>query len=254
MTVTQTDTELPVEDRPIRILGWSKTTLLDYPGRIASTLFLQGCNFRCPYCHNPELVSHAAQDGQAPLDPAEVIGYLATYSRMLEGVCLTGGEPLLQKGLPELCRQIRDLGLQIKLDTNGSLPGGLETLLEASLLDYVAVDIKGPPEKIRAIARTAAPDAELVAATEATLELLRGSGVPHELRTTVVPALLDRDDLISLGRWLEGSPRYVLQQFRPGKCLDPLFSDLRPYPPEYLQELAEELSGFFADVSVRGIG
>jgi pyruvate formate lyase activating enzyme len=173
---------------------------------------------------------------------------------MLEGVCLTGGEPLLEKGLPELCRQIRGLGLQVKLDTNGSLPERLEPLLDASLLDYVAVDVKGPPHKIHGIARTAMPEAALVAATEGTVRLLEGSAVAYELRTTVVPDLLDGSDLSALGRWLGGGHRYVLQQFRPGKCLDPLFSDLPAYPPEYLKEQAAILSTFFADCSVRGLG
>jgi len=254
MSLIPTDLELPTEEPPVRVLGWSKTTLLDYPGRIASTLFLQGCNFRCPYCHNPELVLHGEVDGQAPVDLDEVITYLATYSRMLEGVCLTGGEPLLQKGLPELCRQIRELGLQIKLDSNGSLPERLGPLLDASLLDYVAVDIKGPPDKIHAIARTAMPETDLVAATEATVELLRASAVPYELRTTVVPGLLDENDLARLGEWLGGSHRYFLQQFRPGKCLDPLFSDLPAHPPDYLKEQAEALSRFFGSCTVRGLG
>jgi pyruvate formate lyase activating enzyme len=254
MSSIHTDLELPAEGRAVRILGWSKTTLLDFPGRVASTLFLQGCNFRCPYCHNPELVLHEAGNGQAPLDEEEILAYLATYSRMLEGVCLTGGEPLLQEGLPELCRRIRGLGLRVKLDTNGSLPERLEPLLDASLLDYVAVDIKGPPNKIRVIARTAMPETALVAATERTVGLLQASVVPYELRTTVVPGLLDESDLAHLGKWLEGSHRYFLQQFRPGKCLDPLFADLRAYPPECLREQAGVLSRFFGSCTVRGLG
>ncbi len=240
--------------RPVRILGWSKTTLLDYPGRVASTLFFEGCNFRCPYCHNPDLVLHGEGNGKAPFDPDEILAYLATYSRMLEGVCLTGGEPLLQPGLPDLCRRIRELGLRVKLDSNGSLPERLAPLLKASLLDYVAVDIKGPPDKIHAIARTGMPAAELVAATEATVSLLQASGVPYELRTTVVPGLLEEKDLAAMGEWLKGGHRYFLQQFRPGKCLDPLFCDLPAYPPEYLKGQAEALSGYFADCCVRGLG
>jgi len=173
---------------------------------------------------------------------------------MLEGVCMTGGEPLLQTGLPELCSRIRRLGLQIKLDTNGSLPERLEPLLAASLVNYVAVDIKGPPGKIRAIARSGIPEAELVAATEATVGLLKASAVPYELRTTVVPGLLDEGDLIALAQWMKGSHRFVLQQFRPGKCLDPLFGDLAPYPPTYLRERADAISAFFGACTVRGLG
>jgi pyruvate formate lyase activating enzyme len=254
MSSLSTDLASPTESGAVRILGWSKTTLLDYPGKVASTLFFEGCNLQCPYCHNPELVLPTPGNKERLLDLEEILSYLATYSRMLEGVCLTGGEPLLQNGLPSLCRQIRRLGLQIKLDTNGSLPERIGPLLDASLVDYVAVDIKGPPDKICAIARSAIPAAKLVAATEATVRLLQASAVPYELRTTVVPGLLDESDLTALGEWLKGGHRFVLQQFRQGECLDPLFRDLTPYPPEYLNRQAELLSASFGSCTVRGLG
>ncbi len=253
MTSIQTDLGLPAETRAVHVAGWAKTTLLDYPGHVASTLFLQGCNFRCPYCHNPDLVLHDPVNGQVPLDLGEILAYMATYTRMLEGVCVTGGEPLLQGGLAEMCRSIRGLGLKVKLDTNGSLPERLASLLEASLLDYVAVDIKGPPGKIHDICRTAMPESALVAATERTVRLLEASGVAYELRTTVVPGLIDGNDLAALAGWLQGGHRYVLQQFRPGECLDPLFCDVPAYSPETLKEEAKALSGFFAEVIVRGL-
>lgn len=252
MSSTSSDRQLPTEMGGIRIVGWSKTTLLDFPGNVASTLFLRGCNFRCPYCHNPELVLPPSGSDPISLDLGEILSYLATYSRMLEGVCLTGGEPLLQGGLPELCRQISGIGLRVKLDTNGSLPERLAPLLDASLLDYVAVDIKGPPDKLSNITGAAIPQSALVAATEATIGLIQSSAVRYELRTTVVPGLLDARDLIHIGEWLEGCHRFVLQQFRPGKTLDPLFRDLPPYPPTFLHEQAEALSGFFAECTVRG--
>ncbi len=239
---------------PIRILGWVKTTLLDYPGKIASTLFLEGCNFRCPYCHNPELVSTRSRAGLTPLDLDEIFSYLATYCNMVEGVCITGGEPLLQPGLPGLCRKLRSQGLKIKLDTNGSLPERLYPLLEASLLDYIAVDIKGPPLKIHAVACTAEQKDDPVDAIESTVALCKESGIPYELRTTVVPGLLDEDDFHEVGKWMQGVPKFVLQQFRPGKTLDPLFQDRQTYPPQYLQELAHSLSDYFPECTVRGIG
>ena len=253
MSSLSTDLGSPTGRGAVRVLGWSKTTLVDYPGKVASTLFFQGCNFRCPYCHNPQLVLPEAGHGEVSLDTKEILSYLATYSRMLEGVCLTGGEPLLQKGLPDLCGRIRRLGLRIKVDTNGSVPKRLETLLAASLVDYVAVDIKGPPYKISAIARAEIPEAELVAATEETVRLLQASAVPYELRTTVVPGLLDEGDLTAIGEWLEGDHRFVLQQFRQTRCLDPLFRDIAPYSPEYLKGQAEVLSTFFRSCTVRGI-
>jgi len=237
----------------VRIGGWARTTLVDYPGRVASTLFFPGCNYRCPYCHNPELVHPVPRVLE---DPEEVFSYLARYAGMLEGVCLTGGEPLLQSGLSALCRRIQGLGLRVKLDTNGSMPERLEAALKDGLLDYVAVDIKGPPRKIQSIARAAVRPEDLVHDTETTVELLRSAGIPFELRTTVVPGLLTPEDFHAIGAWMRGCPSYFLQQFRPGKTLDPLFEDLPPYPPEDLRELCRELSGagYFPSCTVRGIG
>ena len=240
---------------PVPILGWLKTTLLDYPGKVASAVFVGGCNFRCPFCHNPEMVSTRAEDREIPpLDLNEILVYSATYSRMLEGICISGGEPLLQPGLKDLCQRFRNLGLKIKLDTNGSLPAGLPPLLEAGLLDYVAVDIKGPPEKIHDVARTNISREDLVQAVESTTQILKQSGIPYELRTTLVPGLLDRDDIQTIGKWLRGAPRFVLQQFRPGKTLDPLFTDFVPYPNAYLEETVKNLSGYFSECLARGIG
>lgn len=237
--------------------GMQKMSLIDYPDQVAAVVFTVGCNFRCPYCHNPELIRPSVPHLGAPHPPlAEVYAYLARYAGMLEGVCITGGEPLLQGELATVCRRIKELGLRVKLDTNGSMPGRLERLLDAGLLDYAAVDIKGPPFKLQSIARAEATQEQIAAATENTVELLKDAGVPFELRTTVVPGLLEPHDFHAIGRWMHGAPRYVLQQFRPGKTLDPLFEDLRPYPPDRLQALCRELSeaGYFQECAVRGLG
>ncbi len=246
----------PAPSETVRVLGWARTTLLDYPGKVASTLFLPGCNYRCPYCHNPELIHPTPESLDDLYRTEEILAYLFRYCGMLEGVCITGGEPLLQAHLPGLCRQIKELGLHVKLDTNGSMPGRLEELLQEGLVDYVAVDIKGPPRKIQSIARAAVRPENLVTNTEASVELLRQAGVPFELRTTVVPGLLEPHDFHAIGEWMRGSPNYFLQQFRPGKTLDPLFEDLSPYPPEDLRELCLDLSrsGYFSSCTVRGIG
>jgi len=240
----------------VRVLGWARMTLLDYPGKVASTLFLSGCNYRCPYCHNPELIPASPQARGEDIRNEEIYRYLSRYTGMLEGVCITGGEPLLQEGLSSLCRRVKELGLQVKLDTNGSMPGRLRELLDGEFLDFVAVDIKGPPGRIQAITRAAVREERIVADTEATVACLKASGIPFELRTTVVPGLLEPHDLVAIGQWMRGSPRYVLQQFRPGKTLDPLFEDLRPHPPDRLHEVCRTLSqaGYFGECSVRGIG
>lgn len=251
MGIPHEQLEAPVPEW-IRIGGWVRTTLLDYPGHVASTLFLAGCNLRCPYCHNPEL---AMPPGDADrLDPAEAIAYFQTYRRLLEGVCITGGEPLLQDGLPELCARIRALGLRIKLDTNGSLPQRLHALLSHSLVDYVAVDVKAPPAKLGLVTGSGRRGEAMQREIEETVAALRSTGVDHELRTTVVPGLLDGDDLEELGAWLGGPHRFVLQQFRPGRTLDPSLRNAQAYPPQHLRDLAASLSRFFLECTVRGIG
>lgn len=240
----------------IRVRGWVKTSLLDYPGKIASTLFLEGCNFRCPYCHNPDLVVPAAGDAGAPdlPGPEQILSYLETYRRLLEGVCISGGEPLLEPGLADLCGAIRNLGLEVKVDTNGSLPGELEVLVRRGVVNYVAVDIKGPPGKISAITGARLPEEALVLAVEKTVNLLRKAAIPHELRTTVVPGLIEPEDLLLMAQWLQDGSRFVLQQFRPDRTLDPSLRQVRPHPPEVLRQLARDLSGFFSECSVRGAG
>ena len=247
---------VPAASADIPVAGWVRTSLLDYPGKVASTLFLPGCNYRCPYCHNPELIRPPGGGPAARSRTDEILAYLRRYAGMLEGVCITGGEPLLQPGLAALCRRIKELGLQVKLDTNGSMPDPLRELLEQGLLDYAAVDIKAPPGKIRFVARAAVREERIVADTEATVEWLKASGIPFELRTTLVPGLLEYDDLDAIGRWMRGAPRYVLQQFRPGNTLDPLFMDITPHPPDHLRELCRTLirADYFQECSVRGVG
>ncbi len=160
----------------------------------------------------------------------------------------------MQPGLADLCRKIMNLGLKIKLDTNGSFPQRLEAILESNLLDYVSVDVKAPPEKIQAVAQCPVDQGTLAQAIEDTVQLLRKAGVSHELRTTVVPGLLEAEDLHAIGEWMKGAPRLVLQQFRPGKTLDPAYQGVRPYPPQVLRDLAEDLSAYVDECTVRGIG
>ncbi len=253
MSYLLTEQESPAHSQTMGILGWMKTTLLDFPGKVASTLFFGGCNFRCPYCHNPELVDSKSDIAPTPLDLEEIFSYLSTYNKMIEGICLSGGEPLLHKGLFDLCRQLRSLGMKIKLDTNGSLPKRIGPLLEYSLLDYVAVDIKGPPDKIHTIARYHEEAKDLAGDVKATVDLLRKAEIPYELRTTVVPGLLEASDLHAIGSWMEGSPKFVLQQFRSEKTLDLLFQNLPSYPPQYLRDLAGSLSRYFQECTVRGV-
>lgn len=188
----------------MRIGGLQKLTLLDFPGHVACTVFLQGCNFRCPFCHNTSLVM-----GTEEISEEEVLRFLNTRQGLLDGVAVTGGEPLLSAGLPDFLRKIKALGFKVKLDTNGSFPEKLRALIDEKLVDYVAMDIKNSPEKY---AQTAGTDGMLDAVKESVSILMNGT-VPYEFRTTVVDELHEPADFEAIGRWLAGAQHYYLQGF-----------------------------------------
>jgi pyruvate formate lyase activating enzyme len=227
--------------------GWVRTSLLDYPEHIATVLFTGGCNLRCPPCHNAGLVLRPHDVPAVSED--EVFPYIVRRAGLIDGVVLTGGEPTLQPDLLPFLRRLRSLGPAIKLDTNGFLPDVLAAALEEGLVDYVALDVKAPPEKYALLAGR--PDLDL-APFERSLALLRGSTLPYELRTTVVPGLLDADDIVAIARWIQGAPLYALQQFRPVNTLDPALEQAVPYPPETLQAMAQACAPWVGQVEVRG--
>lgn len=231
----------------MELKGWVRTSLIDYPGHIACVLFSGGCNLRCPPCHNADLV---LRPGELPsLPEEEVFSFLSRRAGRIDGVVLTGGEPTLQPDLLPFLRRLRALPLEIKLDTNGFRPDVLNDALEAGLVDYVAMDIKAPPEKYGLLAGRPGLD---LAPLHASIALLRRSNLPHEFRTTVVPGLLTEEDIAAIARWIEGATRYVLQQFRPIGTLDPALSEATPYPAQRLREMAR-LAQRWAQAEVRGI-
>ncbi|MBR3290183.1 MAG: anaerobic ribonucleoside-triphosphate reductase activating protein [Clostridia bacterium] len=191
----------------MKIGGLQKLTLLDFPGRCACTVFTVGCNLRCPFCHNASLVT-----GQEPslIDEQEVFSLLQKRKGVLDGVCLTGGEPLLQPDLPDFIRRVRDLGFAVKLDTNGTLPDRLRALLEEGLLDYVAMDIKNAPERY---AETVGVPGFDVKNIEQSMRILQNGKVPFEFRTTVVRELHDPKDFQKIAEWIGNDVPYFLQQF-----------------------------------------
>jgi len=229
------------------IKGWQRTSLVDYPGKIVSTIFLAGCNFRCGYCQNPDLV--VASPIGAAVDPEAVLSHLKQRRGLIDGLCISGGEPLLHMVLPELLERVKALESLIKVDTNGTCPDALESLIARGLVSYVAMDIKGPPEKIPTIARCDVAIAEI----EESIEILRASTIDYEFRTTVVPGILDADDIYRIFQWLAGAPRYYLQQFRPTGLLDQALEGVKPYPPRFLSDLAEKGRDFFEVCEVRGV-
>ncbi len=236
----------------MKLKGWVRTSLLDYPGRIACVLFTGGCNFRCPSCQNADLVLRPEELPTLPEN--EVWAYLARRSGQVEGVVLTGGEPTVQPDLLPFLRRLRRFPLAVKLDTNGYRPDVLAVALEEGLLDDVAMDIKGPPEKYGLL--SGRPDLDLEP-IHRSIALLRSSNLPHEFRTTVVPGFLAEEDIESIARWLadQAGPsflRYVLQQFRPLNTLDPDLQQFQPYPLERLRRMADLARTWIGPVEVRG--
>jgi len=189
------------------IHGLQKMTLLDFPGKVACTVFFDGCNFRCPFCHNSELLGV----GFPPLmDDGELISFLQKRQGILDGVCITGGEPLLQKELPQLLERIKALGYLVKLDTNGSFPDILEELIDRGLVDYVAMDIKNSPQRY---AQTVGRERFDLTQVEKCVGLLLEGKVDYEFRTTVVAQLHDEESFHGIGQWIKGAKRYFLQCF-----------------------------------------
>lgn len=190
------------------IYGLQKLSLLDYPEKLAATIFTGGCNLRCPFCHNASLVTHISDEGRISDD--EVLSFLKKRIGMLDGVCITGGEPLLQNDLDAFIKDIRKLGFSVKLDTNGVSPKRLQTLIEQGLIDYVAMDIKNSPEKYPVTVGIPGFDSKPV--FESVQILLEGK-IPYEFRTTLVREFHTLDDLDKIGRIVRGADNYYLQRF-----------------------------------------
>jgi len=231
----------------VQLKGWVRTSLIEYPGHIATVLFVGGCNFRCPPCHNADLVQRPAE--MPDLGIGEVWDFLSRRVGLVDGVVVTGGEPTLQSGLIPFLRRVRERGFDVKLDTNGYRPDVLAALLDEGLVNYVAMDVKAPPTKYPLLAGRADVD---VARVERSVDLLRSSGLPHEFRTTVVPGLLDEADVEEIARWIAGAERYVLQQFRPRRTLDPALETVIPYPVDVLRAMVERVGRWVAQATVRG--
>lgn len=191
------------------ILGLNKTTLLDYPEHVAATIFTGGCNFRCPFCHNKDLV-YVQQ--VAPYTEEEILSFLKKRTGILTGVCVTGGEPTLQKDLPDFLARIKDLGLLVKLDTNGYQPDVLRSLLNKGLIDYCAMDIKNSPAKYAVTTGLSSCDLGLIQESVACLLSLTGY-FPYEFRTTLVRELHTKEDIVAISEWLKGSHAYYLQPY-----------------------------------------
>ncbi|PTQ52427.1 MAG: Ribonucleotide reductase of class III (anaerobic), activating protein [Brockia lithotrophica] len=220
-------------------------TLVDYPGHVAATAFISGCNFRCPYCHNSELIRVQPKPRKTE---DEFLAYLTSRKDVLEGVCITGGEPTLWKGLPDLLRRIKDLGLKVKLDSQGSRPRVLEMLFREGLVDYIAMDVKAPREKYGEYVR----DLRDVDRVAESVELVKTLAPDYEFRTTVVEKLHTVEDVVEIARQIAPCRRYVLQAYRPSSGVkDVETSGDRPTPASLLEEIRRRLPAGIGEVVLR---
>lgn len=230
----------------MQIHGFNKTTLLDYPRHLAATIFIGGCNMRCPFCHNASLVTGAAK--QPTIPEQEVLSYLAKRKGILEGVCITGGEPTLHPDLITFITKIKELGLKVKLDTNGTNPLLVKTLVADRLIDYIAMDIKNSKEKY---ALTAGLINFSIDPILESADFLLTSPIDYEFRTTIVKEYHHREDILSIGGWLSGARAYFLQSYEDSG--DILLPGLHSHNRETLEEYAKLLTPMIPSVSVRGI-
>ena len=229
------------------ICGLQKLSMVDFPGKLSATVFTGGCNLRCPFCHNAPLVTHVAST--PILSQEEVLDFLMHRQGLLDGVVLSGGEPLLQAGAADFLRAVRDLGFAVKLDTNGCYPDALEDILRRGLVDYVAMDVKNSPERYGLT--VGVPDLDL-APIRRSIDLIRSSGLDYEFRTTVVRELHTAADLAAIGQWLRGSRRYALQKFVDS---GDLVSDapFHAHSDQELRDMAAYLEPCFQQVLLRGV-
>ncbi len=226
--------------------GFQKLTLLDFPGVVACTLFTKGCNFRCPFCHNAPLVNKLTES--ADISDEEVLSFLKKRQGVLEGVCITGGEPLMHLELEAFIKEVRSLGYKVKLDTNGSFPDRLKHLVKEGLIDYVAMDIKNCKEKY---AETAGCSRLDIADIEQSVEFLLTGSVDYEFRTTVVKELHDIQDIENIGQWIKGTPRYFLQGFIDSGNL--IVSGFSSHSKEMMEKMRAAAALCVENTELRGI-
>lgn len=230
----------------MKICGFQKMTMLDYPGKVACTVFTGGCNFRCPFCHNALLVTEI--DDENVFDEEEIISYLYKRKGIIDGVCITGGEPLLQKDIAEFLQKVKATGLPVKLDTNGSYPQKLRELVEKGLVDYVAMDIKNSKEKYSETIGLSDYDLSKV---EESVEFLLSGAVDYEFRTTVVREFHTQEDILNIANWISDAKRYFLQGFVDSGNL--IGSGMSAYRPQEMVEICTKAQEIVPNTVLRGV-
>lgn len=228
----------------MNLQGYQKLTLLDFPGKVACTVFTGGCNFKCPFCHNASLVLSPNEFKSAQED---IFIYLSSRKGIIDGVCITGGEPLLQPDIEDFIVKVKELGLLVKLDTNGSFPSKLKTLLDKGLLDYVAMDIKASKENYSKLCGADINIKDI----EKSVEILKESNIPYEFRTTAVKELHTKEDFYNIGLWLKGTERYFIQGFVDSGNL--IKEGLSAFSAAEMKELLKEVQQNIPEAQLRGL-
>ena len=229
----------------MKIGGLQKVSLIDYPGEISSIIFLQGCNFKCPYCHNPELVD-SKLFGPC-LQEKDVLEFLKTRMGKIDAVTITGGEPTIQNDLTPFIKRIKKMGFAVKLDSNGSGPEVIQKLLSGKLLDFIAMDIKAPLEKYEKIARVPLKTDSI----KESIKIILKAMIEHEFRTTVVQSLLTENDILKIAKLISGARRYTLQKFVPAKTLDKKYLKAKQFSDDELEKIRKRLEKEIPIVKVR---
>jgi pyruvate formate lyase activating enzyme len=231
----------------MEIGGIQKTTLLDYPGLVATTVFLVGCNFRCPFCYSAELVLPEEIKNHPKISMDDLFYFLEERKELIEGVVICGGEPTIHENLPTFLKRIKNFGYSLKLDTNGSNPEMLKSLIKDKLIDYVAMDIKAPREKYEKAAGVKVNIKDI----EKSVNILKECKIDFEFRTTVVPGIIDKKDVINIVKWISPAKKYYLQNFKNDKLLDEKLKKTKPYSYDFMKEIKDEISPFFEECEIR---
>jgi pyruvate formate lyase activating enzyme len=230
----------------MKIGGLQKTSLLDYPDTLSAIIWTIDCNFRCPFCYNKNLVLGNVE--QIPEN--EVLSFLKKRQGILEGLVISGGEPLLQKNLLDFMGKVKALNYLIKIDTNGMYPKKLKEFIDKKLVDYIAMDIKAPKKKYNQLAGVKVDISKI----QKSIDIIKNGKPSYEFRTTFIPDLLKKEDIIEIAKWLEGSKRFYLQQFKKNPPLvSSKLNDVSPYSKEYITETLEAIKPYFRTCEIRGI-
>ena len=226
----------------VEIKGLEKFSPRDYPGIISATVFLGSCNFRCPYCHNASLVLNLDRIPSFPMD--YFADFLNTRKDWLEGICVTGGEPLVHRDLGDFLSMLKERNLMVKLDTNGSFPSRLEDLIAKGLIDSIAMDVKAPLDRYEEVTR-ASVDQEKI---RKSIHIIMNSGLDYVFRITLVPGLIDEEGMVEIGRLCEGAKVFQIQQFEPVNTLDPAFEKLKPLKREKIHAMGRCVEKYFSEI------